>query len=319
MNLRFRFWTVMSDQYELKDIRCFLSIARAGSISRAATTYNIPKATLSHHLRRLEDALHVELFVRKAKGLELTDAGKEFLDHASIIFDTCENAVSAAQRAHSTISGRIRIVASSAFGTSLIGAAAHYFAVHNPQIDFDLQMYPNDKIIAGQFDFDCMIFVGDPPTSSLLRRKMGNVSFGLYASPHFIEQNGMPGTLEDVNTCHGVVYMRNGLPEPWRVRNGKRSSTSTRMRASTSTNTGWRSISPSRASSSATCRTSSSATRWNRAGLCRSCPNGVPTTRRSMRSTRSIATAIRASSSWSIRCAASSTSSSAHPAIGRFA
>ena len=200
----------MTDLYELKDIRCFLSIARAGSISRAADTYNIPKATLSHHLRRLEDALHVELFVRKAKGLELTDAGKEFLDHAAIIFDTCENAVSAAQRAHSTISGRIRIVASSAFGTSLIGAAAQYFAKHNPHIDFDLQMYPNDKIIAGQFDFDCMIFVGDPPTSSLLRRKMGNVSYGLYASPHFIEKNGIPASLDEINSCNGVVYMRNG-------------------------------------------------------------------------------------------------------------
>ena len=207
----------MTDLYELKDIRCFLSIARAGSISRAADTYNIPKATLSHHLRRLEDALHVELFVRKAKGLELTDAGKEFLDHAAIIFDTCENAVSAAQRAHSTISGRIRIVASSAFGTSLIGAAAQYFAKHNPHIDFDLQMYPNDKIIAGQFDFDCMIFVGDPPTSSLLRRKMGNVSYGLYASPHFIEKNGIPASLDEINSCNGVVYMRNGLPEQWRL------------------------------------------------------------------------------------------------------
>lgn len=212
----------MIDQYELKDIRCFLSIARAGSISRAADTYNIPKATLSHHLRRLEDALQVELFVRKAKGLELTDAGKEFLDHSSVILDSCENAVSAAQRAHSTISGRIRIVASSAFGTSLIGAAAQYFAVHNPQIDFDLQMYPNDKIIAGQLDFDCMIFVGDPPASSLLRRKMGDVSFGLYASPKFIEANGMPATLEEVDSCNGVVYLRNGLPERWTLRNGRR-------------------------------------------------------------------------------------------------
>jgi DNA-binding transcriptional LysR family regulator len=212
----------MSDQYELKDIRCFLSIARAGSISRAAATYNIPKATLSHHLRRLEDALQVELFVRKAKGLELTDAGKEFLDHSSVILDSCENAVSAAQRAHSTISGRIRIVASSAFGTSLIGAAAHYFAVHNPHIDFDLQMYPNDKIIAGQLDFDCMIFVGDPPTSSLLRRKMGEVSFGLYASPHFIKANGLPTTLEQIDGCNGVVYMRNGLPERWTLRNGRK-------------------------------------------------------------------------------------------------
>lgn len=212
----------MTEQYELKDIRCFLSIARTGSISRAAATYNIPKATLSHHLRRLEDALQVELFVRKAKGLELTDAGKEFLEHSSDIFDSCENAVSAAQRAHSTISGRIRIVASSAFGTSLIGAAAQYFAVHNPQIDFDLQMYPNDKILAGQLDFDCMIFVGDPPASSLQRRKMGDVSFGLYASPLFIQEHGMPTSVDEIDGQPGVVYLRNGLPERWRVRNGRR-------------------------------------------------------------------------------------------------
>jgi len=209
----------MTYRYELKDISCFLWIARTGSISRAATTYNVPKATLSHHLRRLEDALQVELFVRKAKGLELTDAGKEFLDHSAAIFDSCENAASAAQRAHSTLSGRIRIVSSSAFGTSLIGAAANYFAVHNPQIDFDLQMYPNDKIIAGQFDFDCMIFVGDPPSSSLMRRKMGDVSFGLYASPHFIKANGRPTAYQQINDAKGVVYMRNGLPEQWVLRN----------------------------------------------------------------------------------------------------
>jgi DNA-binding transcriptional LysR family regulator len=208
--------------YELKDISCFLWIARAGSISRAATTYNIPKATLSHHLRRLEDALRVELFVRKARGLELTDAGKEFLDHSAAIFDSCENAVSAAQRAHSTISGRIRIVASSAFGTSIIGAAANYFAVKNPQIDFDLQLYPNDKIIAGQFDFDCMIFVGEPPTSGLLRRKMGEVSFGLYASPRFIKAYGMPTSYRDINRANGVVYLRSGIPDKWLLRNGDR-------------------------------------------------------------------------------------------------
>ncbi len=211
----------MIDLYELKDIRCFLTIARAGSISRAAANYNIPKATLSHHLRRLEDALKIELFVRKARGLELTEAGKEFLKHSAVIFESCETAVSAAQRAHSDISGRIRIVASSAFGTSLIGGAAQFFAVENPHVDFDLQMYPNDKIIAGQFDFDCMIYVGDPPDSSLMQRKLGDLSFGLYASPKFVETNGVPQTPSDMDECDGVVYMINGLPEQWNLKNGE--------------------------------------------------------------------------------------------------
>ena len=212
----------MSYPYELKDIGCFLQIARAGSMSRAAAINNVPKATLSHHLRRLEDALKVELFVRKAKGLELTDAGKEFLHHCSAIFDSCENAASAAQRAHSTIGGRIRVVGSTDFGTSIVGAAAHFFARSNPNIDFDLQMYPIDKIITGQFDFDCMIFVGEPPDSSLLRRKLGEVSYGLYASPEFIRSHKNLNSIEEISGLNGVVYLRNGIPEGWTLRNGKR-------------------------------------------------------------------------------------------------
>ncbi|MEO5757801.1 MAG: LysR family transcriptional regulator [Mesorhizobium sp.] len=210
----------MSHPYDLKDITAFLQIARAGSMTNAAATYNVPKATLSLHLRRLEDALQVELFIRKAKGLELTDAGKEYLDNCAAIFDSCENAAIAAQRAHSTISGRIRIASSAEFGTTMIGAAAHYFSRAHPEIDFDLQMYPNDKIIAGQIDFDCMIFVGEPPDSSLLRRKLGTVSYGLYAGPAFLKRHGALSSIADINGLDGVVYHRNAIPEKWTLRNG---------------------------------------------------------------------------------------------------
>ncbi|WP_246674620.1 LysR family transcriptional regulator [Mesorhizobium sp. B4-1-3] len=101
-------------------------------MSRAAHTYNVPKSTLSHHLQRLEDALQVQLFVRKSRGLELTDAGREYLDNCTAIFDSCENAASAAQRAHSSISGSVGVIASSEFGTAIIGAAAHFLLRDNP-------------------------------------------------------------------------------------------------------------------------------------------------------------------------------------------
>lgn len=205
----------MPDVYGLEDIRAFQQIARAGSLSRAALTYNIPKATLSHHLRRLEDALKVELFVRKAKGLELTDAGKQYLDHSAAIFESAENAAGAAQRAHSTISGRIKIVCSTEFGTAIIGGAVRFFSVANPQIDFEVQMYPSDKLIATQLDFDCMLAFGEPTNSSLLRRKVGDISYGLYASPDFIAANGSADDIESLNGQSGIVYLRSGIAERW--------------------------------------------------------------------------------------------------------
>jgi DNA-binding transcriptional LysR family regulator len=209
--------------YELEDIRAFRQIARAGSLSRAATTYNIPKATLSHHLRRLEDSLKVELFIRRAKGLELTDAGKQYLDHSAAIFETCENAASAAQRAHSTISGRIKIVCSTEFGTAIIGQAVGFFSVANPQIDFEVQMYPSDKLIATQLDFDCMLSFGESTNSSLLRRKIGDISYGLYASPDFIAANGSPDEIESLNGQSGIVYLRNGIAERWVLQRRRKS------------------------------------------------------------------------------------------------
>lgn len=212
----------VAEAYELEDIRSFRQIVRAGSLSRAAEIYNVPKATLSHHLRRLEDALQVELFVRKAKGLELTDAGKQYLDHSAAIFESCENAASAAQRAHSTIGGRIRLVCSTEFGTAVMGAAIHYFSIFHPQINFEVQLYQNEKVIAAHLDFDCMIFVGEPSDSNLLRRKMGDVSYGLYAAPSFIEPNGIPEAIEEVNRLNGIIYVRNGIPERWILRNGNK-------------------------------------------------------------------------------------------------
>lgn len=212
----------MAYPYELKDINCFLQLARAGSLTRASETYSVPKATLSHQLRRLEDALQVELFTRKAHGLELTDAGREYLGHCDRIFNSCDEAASAAQRAHSTVSGRVRIASSSEFGTSIIGAAAFFVSNLHPQLDFDLQMYPNEKLIAGQIEFDCMIYVGEPPDSSMMRRKMGEVSSGLYASPRFIQRHGTPGSAQDIKNLDGVRYVRNGIPEAWKlVNNGQ--------------------------------------------------------------------------------------------------
>jgi hypothetical protein len=61
-----------------------------------------------------------------------------------------------------------------------MGAAVHYFS----QIKFEVQLHQSEKIIAAHLDFDCMIFVGEPSASNLLRRKMGDVSYGLYAAPH---------------------------------------------------------------------------------------------------------------------------------------
>jgi len=76
-------------------------------------------------------------------------------------------------------------------------------------------MYPSDKLIATQLDFDCMLAFGEPTNSSMLRRKVGDISYGLYASPGFITANGSADGIESLNGESGIVYLRNGIAERW--------------------------------------------------------------------------------------------------------
>jgi len=211
----------MQDLAELKDINAFMQIARAGSLTRAAREANIPKATLSHNLKRLEDRLRVELLSRSARGLTLTDAGRAYLENCNRIFESCEIAANAAQRAHNTISGRVRIAASAEFGTSILGAASLYLAQAHEGLTFEVNMYTNDSLLIDQPDFDCMIFVGSMPDSNHMCRKMGTVSYGIYASPTFFAQHGTPATVDDVQALPGVKYARAGIEEPWSLTDGR--------------------------------------------------------------------------------------------------
>ena len=208
----------MRSSVELKDINGFVHLARAGTLTQAARDANLPKATLSQSLRRLEDTLSVELFIRSARGLTLTDSGRAYLENCQRIFDSCEMAASAAQRAHSSISGMVRIVASSEFGTSILGAATLYMAQENPGLDFEVRMYSGDTLIVDQPDFDCMIYVGTAPDSSFLCQKLGSVSYGIYASPAFLAQCGEIDSIDDVERMCGVEYLRHGIPEAWRLK-----------------------------------------------------------------------------------------------------
>ena len=75
-----------------------------------------------------------------------------------------------AQRAHSTI-GRTYPPGLQHSGRQSWGAAVHYFSITYPQINFEVQLHESEKDIAAHLDLDCMIFVGEPSESNLLRAK----------------------------------------------------------------------------------------------------------------------------------------------------
>ena len=89
---------------ELRHLRYFVAVAEAGSLTVAAEQrLHTSQPSLSRQIRDLEDEVGARLLTRRARGIELTPAGRAFLDHARLVLSQVEAATETARRvAHPT-------------------------------------------------------------------------------------------------------------------------------------------------------------------------------------------------------------------------
>ncbi len=84
---------------ELRHLRYFVAVAEAGSLTVAAQEkLHTSQPSLSRQIRDLEDEIGAQLLRRSARGIELTPAGRAFLDHARSVLSQVEAATEAARR-----------------------------------------------------------------------------------------------------------------------------------------------------------------------------------------------------------------------------
>jgi LysR family hca operon transcriptional activator len=89
----------MELEMELRHLRYFVAVADAGSLSVAAEeNLHTSQPSLSRQIRDLEDEVGTQLLTRSARGIELTPAGRAFLNHARLVLSQVEAAGEAARR-----------------------------------------------------------------------------------------------------------------------------------------------------------------------------------------------------------------------------
>jgi DNA-binding transcriptional LysR family regulator len=94
---------------ELRHLRYFIAVAEEGHITRAAERLGMQQPPLSQQIRGLERELDVQLFRRKPRGVELTDAGRALLIDARAILAQIEHAFATTRRTARGDLGRIAI------------------------------------------------------------------------------------------------------------------------------------------------------------------------------------------------------------------
>jgi DNA-binding transcriptional LysR family regulator len=92
---------------ELRHLRYFIAVAEEKHITRAAERLGMQQPPLSQQIKSLEQELDAQLFLRKARGVELTDAGRAFLEEARATLRHLDRAFESTRRASRGEQGRL--------------------------------------------------------------------------------------------------------------------------------------------------------------------------------------------------------------------
>jgi len=92
---------------ELRHLRYFIAVAQEGHITRAAQRLGMQQPPLSQQIKAIERELDVQLFRRKPRGVELTEAGRAFLDDAIAILARLDRAFETTRRTARGEQGRL--------------------------------------------------------------------------------------------------------------------------------------------------------------------------------------------------------------------
>jgi len=179
--------------------RLFFAAAETGSVNRAAVKLGMSQPTLSRRLNDLERHLGAPLFFRTPAGVRLTQEGEELFRSAGAVhatFESFRNRVGAR-------SSLIKISATEGLTRHWliprVAALRDRFPGLCAQIDASVRQQSLTRD-----DLDFVIRMGDPGESELVGRRVGEVGFGIFAAPRYLERRPPPASLRDLRD-HDLV------------------------------------------------------------------------------------------------------------------
>jgi LysR family transcriptional regulator, hca operon transcriptional activator len=135
---------------ELRHLRYFIAVAEEGSLTLAAARrLHTAQPSLSRQMRDLEVEVGAELMIRSARGIELTAAGRAFLDHARLALAQVEAAASAARRAAHPEQRTLALGFLSGCEPEWLPAAMHVLRDQLPQIEVTISSKHSPQLADG--------------------------------------------------------------------------------------------------------------------------------------------------------------------------
>ncbi|MDQ2733652.1 MAG: LysR family transcriptional regulator [Pseudomonadota bacterium] len=190
------------------DMRVFACVARLASFTKAAAQLQVPRATVSTAVLRLESRLGARLLQRTTRRVHLTSDGEQFLERCERVLADLEDLATLFQHGGEQVSGRLRVDMPLGMSTDRVMARLPEFLSRHPALQVDV--YSTDRRIDVVADgFDCVIRVGAVVDESLACRPLGSLPLINVVSAAYLQMHGEPRALEDLPSHWMVNYQSN--------------------------------------------------------------------------------------------------------------
>lgn len=184
-------------------MQVLLAVVDEGSLSAGSRKLRAPLPSVSRKVAELERHLGTRLLIRTSRNIQLTDAGRDYVEAVRQIVEQIKDAELRASGEYEVPRGELRITTTMEFGRSTVLPLAYEFLSEHAEISLSvLSTNRNVELVEEQIDIG--IRIGHLADSALYAVKIGEVRLLTCASPEYLERKGRPQSPEDL-TGHDAV------------------------------------------------------------------------------------------------------------------
>lgn len=190
------------------DLRVFVQVAERAGFSAAALALDLPRATVSTAVARLEAQLGARLLQRTTRRVQLTADGQTVLQLAQALLAELDELQGLFQRESAGLAGRLRVDMPLGVARALVLPRLGDWLAQHPQLAIEVCSTDRrvDPIAEG---FDCVLRVGAVAADGLVARPLGAMAMASIASTAYIAHHGLPATPDDLDGHRLVHYQPN--------------------------------------------------------------------------------------------------------------
>jgi DNA-binding transcriptional LysR family regulator len=195
-----------------QEMQIFVRIMERRSFTQAAEDLQVPRATVTNVMKRLEERLGARLLERTTRSVSPTLDGDAYYQRCVRLLTDVEEADDSFKNA--APKGLLRV--------NLQGTLAKHFVV--PALPEFLRRYPGIQLHIGEGDrlvdlvregIDCVLRAGNLQDSSMVGRRVAELEQVTCASPDYLKRHGTPKKLADLDGHRAVDYISTMTGKPY--------------------------------------------------------------------------------------------------------